>query len=244
MAAVLACGPGALLSHRSAGAHHGLLGYLSARIDVTVVGRGPRPGIVVHRVRQLPDDDRALVDNIPVTSVARTLCDLAGAVRADQLRRAIDPAERSGGFDLRAFNRRRVPRALHAALAGYCDCGFTRSELERRFARLCRDAGLRPPSMNMWIHGQEVDALWEEEKVAVQLDTYEFHGTPAAFEDDRRRDAVLQVAGYSVLRVTGRWLDDDPAGVAATVRSLLTSSSSATEISTSSPNVSRSAIAS
>ena len=91
---------------------------------------------------------------------------------------------------------------------------------------------------------QEVDALWEDEKVAVQLDTYEFHGTPAAFEDDRRRDAVLQVAGYSVLRVTGRWLDDDPAGVTATVRSLLRSSSSATEISTSSPNVSRSPIAS
>ena len=98
--------------------------------------------------------------------------------------------------------------------------------------------------MNIWIYGQEVDAAWEEEEVAVQLDTYEFHGTSAAFEDDRRRDAVLQVAGYSVLRVTGRWLDVDPAGVLGTVRSLLASSSSATEISTSSPNVSRSPIAS
>ena len=137
-----------------------------------------------------------------------------------------------------------MPGLMREVLDGYRDVGFTRSELERRFARMCIDAGIRPPAMNIWIHGQEVDAVWEEEMVAVQLDTYEFHGTRTSFEDDRRRDAELQVAGYSVLRVTGRRLDDDPAGVAAAVRALLSASSSATENSTSSPNSSRSAIAS
>ncbi len=98
--------------------------------------------------------------------------------------------------------------------------------------------------MNIWIGDQEVDAVWEHGRVAVQLDSYEFHRTRAAFERDRRRDAALQVAGYSVLRVTDRRLDREPDAVLAAVRSLLASTSSATDRSTSSPNVSRSAIAS
>jgi very-short-patch-repair endonuclease len=185
-----------------------------------------------------------LVENIPVTSVARTLCDLAGVVRADQLRRAIESAERLGAFDLRSFEHRRVPRALRDALAGYRDPGFTRSEFERRFVRVCRDGGLPSPAMNIWICDQEVDAVWEDQRVAVQLDSFEFHRTRAAFEDDRKRDAALQVAGYSVLRVTDRWLDEGPDAVVTGVRSLLASSNSATDHSTSAPNSSRSAIAS
>jgi hypothetical protein len=211
---------------------------------VTAVGYRRPPGIVVHRVSHLPDDDRTPVDGIPVTSVPRTLCDLAGVVRPDQLRRAVDNAERLGVLDLRAFEHRTVPPGLRDVLATYHDSGFTRSYLERRFALLCRDAGLPMPSMNLWIYDQEVDAVWPDHKVAVQLDTYFSHGTPAAFEDDRRRDATLQIAGYSVLRVTGRRLEDDPAGVLAGVRSLLTSRSSLTDASTSSPKSSRSAIAS
>jgi hypothetical protein len=244
MAAVLAYAPDGHLGHRCAASLHALLFYSGRRIVVTSPTGKSRPGIVVHRVRRLPDVDRDIVDNIPVTSIARTLVDIAGIVRRDQLDRAIDVAERRGVLDLRAFEGRKLPRALGDALAGYRDVGFTRSDFERRFARMCIDAGLRPPAMNIWIHGQEVDAVWEEEKVAVQLDTYEFHGTRTSFEDDRRRDAELQVAGYSVLRVTGRRLDDDSAGVAAAVRSFLSASSSATAASTSSPNSSRSAIAS
>ena len=244
MAAVSAYAPNGLLSHRCAASLHGLLFYAGRRIDVTSLTGKSRPGIVVHRVRQLHAEDRALVENIPVTSVARTLVDLAPVVRNDQLRRVIEAAERQGALDLRAFDRRRVPRALRAVLADYYDPGYTRSDLERRFARLGRDAGLPPPAMNIWICGQEVDVVWEDQKVAVQLDSFEFHRTRAAFEDDRKRDAALQIAGYSVLRVTDRWLGDDPDGVVTAVRSLLTSSSSATETSTSSPNESRSAIAS
>ena len=98
--------------------------------------------------------------------------------------------------------------------------------------------------MNIWLLDQEVDAAWVDERVVVQLDGYEAHRTRAAFEGDRQRDAVLVLAGYSVLRVTVRRLEDDRAGVVAAVRSLLSASSSATEASTSSPNSSRSAIAS
>jgi hypothetical protein len=232
------------VSHRGAAARRRLLPYTGRRIDVIAVGYRRPPGVVVHRVSHLPDDDRTLVDGIPVTSVPRTLCDLAGVVSPHQLERAVDNAERLGVLDLRAFEHRSVPPVLRDALATYHDSGFTRSDLERRFALLCRDAGLPMPCMNLWIYDQEVDAVWPDHKVAVQLDTYFSHGTPAAFEDDRRRDATLQIAGYSVLRVTGRRLEDDPAGVLAGVRSLLTSRSSLTDASTSSPKSSRSAIAS
>ncbi len=184
-----------------------------------------------------------------MTSVARTLLDLAGVVRFDQLERAIEAAERRDLFDLRAVEAlmerpRRGVRALRTALRDYHDPGFTRSVLERRFAHVCRAAGLPAPAMNSWIGDQEVDVVWEDEQVAVQLDGYEFHRTRAAFEGDRRRDATLILAGYRVLRVTYRWLAGDPDGVVTAVRSLLASSSSATDRSTSSPNSSRSAIAS
>ena len=244
MAAVLAYAPNGVLSHRCAASLHGLLFYSGHRIDVTSLTGKSRPGIVVHRVRELPDDDRILVDGIPVTSTARTLCDLARVVSPDRVARAVEAAERLGVLDLRAFERRTPPRALREALAGYYDPGFVRSELERRFARLCRDVGLPPPAMNVWVCGQEVDALWKDQKVVVELDGYEAHRTRAAFERDRKRDAALLLAGYSVLRVTGRRLEDDSAGVVAAVRSLLSASSSATDASTSSPNSSRSAIAS
>jgi very-short-patch-repair endonuclease len=243
MAAALACGPGSVLSHRSAAMLLDLLRY-SGRIHVSTTRRCERPGIVVHRVRHLPDEDRALVDGIPVTSVARTLCDIAPRVRPGQLTNAIDAAERQGVFDLRQFEHRKLPRALREALRLYRDLGFTRSGLEHRFATLCRARGLPQPSLNLWICGQEVDAVWLGRKVVVQLDSFETHHTRAAFEDDRRRDAVLESHGYSVVRVTDVWLDSDPDAVVAAVASLLTSSSSATALSTSSPNSSRSAIAS
>jgi predicted transcriptional regulator of viral defense system len=159
MAAVLACGDGSTLSHRNAAAHLELLPYSGSRIHVTTVHHRSTPDIVVHRVRHLPDDDRTLIDGIPVTSVARTFVDIAPIVRIDQLQRAIEAAERQGVFDLRALERRMMPRALRGALADYFDPGFVRSELERRFARLCRDAGIPAPGMNIWICGQEVDAV-------------------------------------------------------------------------------------
>jgi very-short-patch-repair endonuclease len=100
---------------------------------------------------------------------------------------------------------------------------MTRSELERWFAELCRDAGLPPPALNSFIAGFEVDVIWHEGRVVVELDGHEFHRTRAAFERDRARDAALQVAGYRVLRITHRRLQREPDAVIGQLRSLLAS---------------------
>jgi len=231
MAAVLACGPRALLSHRGAATLLGLLVFSHSLPDVTAPGRSraAHEGIVVHLPRQLHTEDEATEDGIPVTSVARTLLDLAEVVRPRLLERAVENAERLGMFDLGAVERlidrshgRRGLRALNAALRDYRGTpAFTRSELERLFLDLCSDAGLPKPHVNAWIAGSEVDTVWPDRRLVVELDSHEFHGSRAAFERDRIRDTKLQLAGYRVLRITHRWLEQEPDAVAAAVRSLL-----------------------
>jgi hypothetical protein len=231
MAAVLACGPDALLSHHSSSGLWALRMTRRRLIDVTALRRNHagRSGISVHLVDEIHPDDRAVVHGIPVTSVARTLLDLAGVVNKEALARAIEQAERLQLFDLRAIDAviarsqgRRGVRALRRALVDYREPPhLTRSELERRFLDLCRDAGFPLPAMNVWVAGQEVDVMWEEERLAVELDGRSFHQTRAAFERDRLRDAALQLAGYRVLRVTRRRLETEPAAVVAAIRALL-----------------------
>jgi very-short-patch-repair endonuclease len=97
----------------------------------------------------------------------------------------------------------------------------TRSELERQFVELCREANLPLPALNTAVAGHEVDALWPRQRLIVELDGYAFHRTRAAFERDRTRDSELQLAGYRVLRITSRRLDCERAAVARAVRSLL-----------------------
>ena len=231
MAAVLACGPGSLLSHRSAGALWGLLTDSRSTIDVTAARRsrvGTR-GVILHRVRGLHEDDRAWVDGIPVTSVARVLLDLAETVRRPQLERAIEEAERLGLFDLAALERlcersrgRCGLRPLRAVLADMQPVApIIRSELERRFLSLCRAAGLPAPSVNVYVNGLEVDALWRDQRLVVELDGEAFHRTRAAFERDRTRDAALLLAGHRVIRVTHRRLEREPAAVIEMMRALL-----------------------
>jgi len=231
LAAVLACGPGAVLSHRSAAALWSLLRDSRANIDVTVAGRTRhgRGNIVVHNVRRLHPDDRGRRDHIPVTSVARTLLDIAEVVSPRQLSRAIDEAERLGLFDLREIdalcrrsNGRRGLRPLGEAILRYRPMApVTRSGLERRFVRICDRAGLPRPAMNLFVAGYEIDAVWLDSKVVVEIDSYEFHRTRAAFETDRIRDAALQREGLRVLRVADRRLKDDPVGIAEDLRKML-----------------------
>jgi very-short-patch-repair endonuclease len=95
---------------------------------------------------------------------------------------------------------------------------MTRSELERRFLDRCLRAGLPTPSVNTWVAGHEVDVLWQEQRLIVELDGRSYHQTRAAFERDRLRDAALQLAGYRVLRVTRRWLDAEPEAVIEVIR--------------------------
>jgi very-short-patch-repair endonuclease len=217
LAAVLACGPGALLSHRSAARRWGLLRSSSPRIEVTAPrARKPRPGIVVHRSRSLVPDDAATVDGIPVTGVARTLVDLAEVVDAGRLERALNEAEVLQLFDLDALlatlerlHGRRGARRVRRALAAYIpEPRFTRGEAERRFLRLCSEHGLPAPETNTWIGEQEVDAYWPDARLAVEVDSRIYHATSRAFEEDRRRDRGLAALGIQVNRVTWRDMRD------------------------------------
>lgn len=231
LAAVLACGPGAVLSHRDAAELWGLRSSgAAAPIDVTVTRkRAPREGLRLHRTRALAAQEVAAVEGIAVTSVARTLVDLAGVVRADALAKAVDRAEILRVFDGRAVEAalargagRRGTAALRAVIA--TERSFTRSELERYFLALAEGHGLPWPRTNVRLLGHEIDALWEAQRLVVEVDSWAFHGTRRAFERDRAKDAALQVAGFRVLRVTHRRLRRDAKGVAADVRALLRAS--------------------
>jgi very-short-patch-repair endonuclease len=179
--------------------------------------------------RELLDRDRARRAGIPVTSVARTLLDLAGMLPERQLARAVEEAERLERLDLRAIEDvclrargRRGVGALLGVLADHSEAATaTRSELERAFLGLCEDHRLPPPQVNRVIAGFEVDAVWPRRRLVVELDGYGFHRTRAAFERDRARDAALLLAGYRVLRFTHRRVEREPAAVAATVRGAL-----------------------
>lgn len=231
IAAVLACGPEALLSHRSAAALWGFLPDARRGVDVTAPcrSRRNRREIVVHRARRLDPADRDVEDGIPVTTVARTLLDIAGVVPRRHLERAVEAAERLRLFDLRSVDAvvargqgRRGLRALSDVLRAYRPIpGATRSELERRFLELCRAAGLPPPALNALVAGLDVDVVWHPRRLVVELDGRTFHDTQEAFERDRVRDATLALAGYRVLRVTYRRLTSEPHAVMDTMQTLL-----------------------
>jgi very-short-patch-repair endonuclease len=225
MAAVLACGPGALLSHRSAGALLELLPTSRSSIDVTATQhRRGAPGLVVHRTARIDRRDRSEREGIPVTSVMRTLVDLADVVSLDRLRRAIEQAEHRRWFDLRALpdlRGRRGRGRLRELLTTYLQPEATRSELERLFLELCRRARLPMPSTNVVVAGLLIDAVWPAQRLVVELDGYTDHGKRTAFEEDRRRDAALQLAGYRVLRFTYRRLVEEPEQVIRALRAML-----------------------
>jgi hypothetical protein len=236
MAAVLACGPAAVLSHRDAAALFGLRPNNRSVIEVTAPRtRRGGAGVQVHRARHPHPEDRAVQDGIPVTSLARTLLDLAEVVNARQLERAFDEADRRGLFDLRALERLRAQsRGRHGLkpLARVIEekrpePPMTRSEFENAFLDLCHAHGLPRPSTNLWIAGHEVDAVFQAERVVVELDSYAFHRSREAFETDRERDAAMHIAGYRPLRVTDRMMRRRPARTADTVRSLLSAAAAA-----------------
>ena len=227
-AAVLACGPEALLSHRSAADLWGIRRTSSTRIEVTAPrGRKGRAGIALHRSRVIHREDRAAVDAIPVTSVARTLIDLADVLSLPALQRAINEAELLGLLELTALARtlerlpnRRGRARLHRALALYQPrVAFTRSRGEREFIRLCADHGLPQPKANLTIAGLEVDLLWPDARLVIEVDGLEVHRTTRAFHEDRRRDRLLAARGFQVVRVTELDLEDGPA-LAAEMKAL------------------------
>ncbi len=229
LAAVLACGPGALLSHHSAAWLWGIEKRGPVPFEVTApVRRRPRPPIVLHHARELAAEDRALPDRIPATSVARTLLDHAADVGQERLRRAIKRSEELKQFDLTAVEsvlarNRRHPGApaLKTALALYRPPTFTRSELEERFLAAVLAAGLPRPTTGFTELGYELDVYWPERRFAVELDVFETHGTRESFESDRVRQEDLKLAGIEMIRVTGRRFDREPDEVIARVARLL-----------------------
>jgi hypothetical protein len=229
LAAVLACGPGAVLSHRSAAAHWGLLKTDQTRIDVTAPrGRHGAPGIRLHRSRSLDARDTTSHEGIPVTTVHRTLLDLAAQARGGELERALAQAERLQLYDHRAIqdviarcNGHRGTSALRQATTH--EPKWTRNEWEAEFLALIRTAQLPEPLVNESFHAHdhgpcEPDYHWPAHRVIVETDGWETHHTRRAFKADRAKDAALTASGYRVLRFT---TDDEPDLAVRRLRALL-----------------------
>jgi hypothetical protein len=237
LAAVLACGPAAVLSHATAASVWGLRQTDSARIDVTVPSGAGRRGPAIVRLRRRPGliaADVTRKDGLPVTTVARTLLDLSATLRAKQLDRAVEQAEILQLLDVAAIDEllareRGRPGAarLSRALQVYAPEPATRSQLEADFLTLVAAHGLPRPLVNQIIEGLEVDAHWPRALLVAELDGRRHHATTAAFERDRERDAALAAAGYTVMRFTWRRIQRDPAGVARDVREALSARSAA-----------------
>lgn len=236
MAAVLACGPEAVLSHRSAAWLWQILPSPVGDVDVTIVGRdtGVRPGVRRHRVRRFLDGDLTRHRGVPVTTPARTLLDLAGAVGARELERSVDEGLVRGLVDrrrLRAAVARAVGRQGVAALRALLDHQdgptLTRSEAEERMLALVRSAQLPKPRVNAHLGGREVDLLWSAQRLVVEVDGYAYHSSRSAFERDHLRDAELGAAGFRVMRVTWRLLVNQPEAVVARLAAALAQSAGA-----------------
>ncbi|MGI8427959.1 MAG: DUF559 domain-containing protein [Solirubrobacteraceae bacterium] len=229
-AAVLACGPGATLSHRSAAALWGLLSTSSGNSDVTVVARNPGhpAGIRVHRVAQMDAQELRAIRGIRVTSPARTICDVAAVEPSREVEAAITQArirKLVRDRDLLAVIGRAPTRKgsglVQRLLSDELEAGFTRSEAERMLRGLITAARLPAPETNTSICGYEVDVLWRGERLVIEVDGHAFHSHRIAFERDRMRDQVLVAAGYRVIRVTWRQLIDEPLAVIARIAQAL-----------------------
>ena len=230
IAAVLASGPGAVLSHRSAAALWELVADRGP-VDVLVNGGGRRrrPGIHVHTTRSLRPDDVASHRGIPCTSVARSIADLGAVLPKAELRRVLERSMVLRLFDRRALDAtidrgsgRRGTSLLRRLLTDLDDdVPPTRSEFEQRFLSLIRSASLPSPITNGVVHGHEVDFHWPDARLIVETDGRETHDNPFAFERDRARDLDLKLAGWEVIRITWRQLRDEPDRVAALLRAKL-----------------------
>jgi hypothetical protein len=229
LAAVLGCGPEALLSHWSAA----WLWGLGVNSPVPLHGTSPSPRsrrshIHVHRARNLAEKDRGLREGIPVTSVARTLLDMAPLVDATRLARFLERAEKAKLLEVGTVDSvvgrncgHRGARRLERAVAIYRPAPWGRSEFERRFVAAVLAAGLPQPAMGWNEIGLELDVYWPEARFGVELDSWETHGTRGAFERDHERDEKLALAEIETIRVTEARFRDRPAAVMEAVATLL-----------------------
>jgi very-short-patch-repair endonuclease len=239
IAAVLAGGEDAVLSHRSAAAHLGLLSWSPKNVDVMIVrgGEHTRDGIAFHRPKIYGPQDRWIFDGIPCTTVARTLVDLGAVLKPHQLERAVEQAELLKFLDVKAIAdvleriaRPRGVRNLRRCLgAERLDASLTQSGLERAFLRLCRDAGLPRPTLQHAIEHapgrwHKVDFAWPHRRLAIEVDGAAVHGTRTAARRDRRLDREIREAGWRIERFMGDDVIDTPEVVLTALRTLLSTS--------------------
>lgn len=221
-AALFYAGPGAALSHVTAAWWWGMLHAEPRRLHVCVPGR--RRSIRSVRVHTRKRQPRAWHKRLPLTHPAQTLLDIAGVVRFMELRRALAEAEYrrlTTLAEVEAVLGRGRPGSAALRVALEChlpQLARTRSRMEEKFVLLCERHRLTPPAVNARVAGWTVDAVWFDRRTAVELDSHAAHGTPAAMEEDRRRDLELRAAGYTVLRYTWRQVTEDGDRVIADLR--------------------------
>ena len=226
MAAVLACGEGAVVSHLSAAELWGIRRRArrlsgaggrggSGAVHVTVpstAGKRRQSGIVLHRSSTLTASGCTRRDGIPVTNPGRTLADLRPLLSPAQFNAAVRETDFLGlpideGVVRQGHASSKAPR--------------TRTDLEAMFLTLCRRHRLPQPEVNVKVERVEVDFLWPARRLVAEVDGWESHRGRSAFEEDRRRDARLKLLGYEVLRFTWLQVKDEARTVAATIRTLL-----------------------
>jgi predicted transcriptional regulator of viral defense system len=231
LAAVFVCGDGAVLSHRSAAALHGLRPSAQRKPDVTVPGRSghKQKGIAIHRSVTLADKDVTIVDSIPCTTVARTLLDLGDAIARRPHEKAFDQAEVMGVLNLNAINdqldrnqtRGAAKRTRSILDEHYIGTSLTRSELEERLFVECQNQGVPRPEVNEWIvlpdGGPAIfaDFVWRQSRVVIETDGFKTHRTRQKFESDRETDQRFLVCGWAPLRTTWRQIERRPAVIVA-----------------------------
>jgi predicted transcriptional regulator of viral defense system len=229
LAAVLACGSGAVLSHRSAAWLWGFLPRFPSEPEVTVPSKGHRRrAIRVRRTAGMPDRDCTTRNGISVTSTTRTLFDLAGVVSSRDCSGAIDRAKRTGCLNLTELDellarrsRTVEARLLRQALALYRKPVYDRARSELLFLDALEQEGVSLPVLNCWEGKWEIDAYWPAERFAVEVDGWEAHGSREAFENDRLRQEEMELAGINCVPISARRIETEPRQVARNIRVLL-----------------------
>ena len=229
MAAALHLRGDGVLSHLIAAAIWGVVDDIPDQIDVTLVGRNAnrQPGVTIHRVATLDSAEVRWRHGLPVTSPARTILDLAAILPLIELEAALAEARHRKLVNDRQLEKAVARAPRHAGVARLRrllesdQVSRTRSHYERRLLQMIRAAGLPSPVTNVKVEGHLVDMVWHDRRLIVEFDGFKFHGDRRAFETDRRRDQDLVAAGYRVIRITARQIENEPLAVLARLAAAL-----------------------
>jgi very-short-patch-repair endonuclease len=224
MAAVLACRPKAFLSHQSTAFAFGLIDDRPGSLHVTVVGRElHRPGLICHQTVALLAHETTEINGVPATTATRTILDLAPTANLEHLLAQAYAKHLTNRSKLLTLIARYPGRPGTRRLRQLLDAtpARTRSPPERRLLALTRKARLPEPRVNAHLHAWEVDFLWPDHRLVVEVDALSTHTSPRDFERDRRKDAELTLRGFTVVRITRRQIDEGPEAVIAQLAAFL-----------------------